>query len=377
MIQKIQLHPQFNDFMREMCSATELQELLGLSIPQFKELEKKGVFEATSSVVFYVGKGDKPIICSALKYNTRLSILAYTKHLQPQLDEVKRLGKIVSEQGRALKAFKRQDRRVCLQKERITELAEVKNECDQENRDLKAQVSALLSQIRNLTTKSAEELAAFLDVETKTIYQLKQLGICVNDQNAKRWDFCTSVQNYINHLRAQKEPDPNRIGTHALCQIVGLTKARIYQLHQAGVFVKCDHDDWDLTQSLSSFITYKLQNEETDLGIARARKELADAKLKELSYKEKVGELLTFDTIAKALQDIAMTISNKLYSLPHILKRKHRLDAPFIQTLNEEIESILAELQDPKEYEEASQTLQIQAQKQEELEKLRKVAHEA
>ncbi|WP_104637139.1 hypothetical protein [Helicobacter felis] len=377
MIQKVQLYPQINDFMREMCSATELQELLGLSIPQFKELERKGVFEATSSIVFYVGKDDKPIICSALKYNTRLSILAYTKHLQPQLDEVKRLGKLVNEQGRALKALTRQDKRVHLQKERIAGLAEIKNEYDQENRDLKAQVSALLTQVRHLTTKSAEELATFLGVEARTIYQLKQLGICVNDQSAKKWDFYPSVQNYIKHLRAQKEPDPNRIGTHTLCQIVGLTKARIYQLHQAGVFVKLDHDDWDLTQSLSSFITYKLQNEETDLGIARARKELADAKLKELSYKEKVGELLTFDTIAKALQDIAMTISNKLYNLPHILKRKHRLDASLIQTLNEEIEAILGELQDPKEYEEASQTLQIQAQKQEELEKLRKVAHEA
>ncbi len=366
--------------MREMCSATELQELLGLTPAQFKELEKKGVFEATPAVVFYVGKNEKPIICASFKYNTRLNILSYTKHLQPQLEEVKRQGKIIAEQGRAISALKRQDKRVHLQKERIAGLAEIRATYDQENRDLKAQVSALLEQVQSLTTKSAEELATFLDVETKTIYQLKQMGICTNEQNAKRWDFFPSVQNYIKHLRAQKEPDPNSISTYALSQIVGLTKARIYQLDQAGVLVKIDHDNWNLTESLRGYIAYKLQNEETDLGIARARKELAEAKIKELSYKERVGELLNFDTIAKTLQDIAMTISNKLYNLPHILKRKHRLDAPLIQTLNEEIEAILAELQDPQEYEEASQMVQEQAKQRAQLEELnastRRASHE-
>ncbi|WP_210647485.1 hypothetical protein [Helicobacter salomonis] len=369
LLQKIQLFPKLNDFLREMCSATELQELLGLTPYQFKDLEKKGVFEPSKCVVFYTDEHNKTIVCAPLKYNTRLSILAYTKHLQPQLEGLKRQGKIIDELKCTLKTLQRQDKRIGLQKERIAGLAEIKATYDQENRDLKAQVNALLEQNKALETKTSEELAAIFGVDREAIFYYTSMGVCVKS-TYKSWDFQQSVQNYIAHLRALKEPDPNSISTHTLSQILGLTKARIYQLDQAGILVKLDHDNWNLTESLKNFITYKLQNEESDLGIARARKELADAKLKELSYKERVGELLTFDTIAKALQDIAMTISNKLYSLPHILKRKHRLDAPFIQTLNEEIEAILSELQDPQVYEQASVALQEQAQQTLELEKL-------
>ncbi|WP_120952171.1 hypothetical protein [Helicobacter sp. L8] len=368
-LDKIQLTPKINDFMREMCSATELQELLGLTPYQFKNLEQKGVFEPTKCVVFYTDEQNKPIVCATFKYNTRLNILAYTKHLSPTLEKVQKQGKIINELQRALKSLKRQDQRIHAQKERIAGLAEIRATYDQENRDLKAQVTSLLEQNRALEVKTSEQLAEIFGLDREDIFYLTQIGVCIKS-TYKSWDFKQSVQSYIKHLRAKKEPDPNVINTHTLSQILGLTKARIYQLDQAGVFVKIDYDNWNLSESLKNFITYKLQNEETELGVARARKELADAKLKELSYKERVGELLTFDTIAKALQDIAITISNKLYSLPHLLKRKHRLESALMQDLNAQIEAILCELQDPQVYEQASQEVQEQAKQALELEKL-------
>ncbi|GMT38855.1 hypothetical protein NHP20013_09450 [Helicobacter bizzozeronii] len=368
-LDKIQLTPQFNAFVREMCSAAELQELLGLTPHQFRILEKKGVFEPTKCVVFYNDEHNKPIVCAPLKYNTRLNILAYTRHLQPQLEGLKKQGKIIEELKKTLKSLKRQDKRVGLQKERIANLSSIKSTCDQENKDLKAQVSALLEQNKALESRTSEQMASIFNTDKEGIFNLTAKGICIKTDR-RYWDFEGSVRNYIKALQEQKQPDPNKINTATLCEILGLTKQRIYQLEGAGVFAKDEHDTWDLAQTLSQYITYKLQNEETELGVARARKELADAKLKELAYKEKVGELLTYDTIAKTLQDIAITISNKLYSLPHLLKRKHRLEAPLIQDLNLEIESILAELQDPQAYELASQQVQAIAQEEQRLETL-------
>ncbi|WP_104639939.1 hypothetical protein [Helicobacter bizzozeronii] len=368
-LDKIQLQPEFNAFMREMCSASELQELLGLTPHQFRILEKKGVFEASKCVVFYNDEHNKPVVCASLKYNTRLNILAYTRHLQPQLEGLKKQGKIIEELKRTLKTLQRQDKRVGLQKERIADLSSTKATYDKENKELKGQISALLEQNKALETRTSDQLAAIFNTDREGIFNLTAKGICIKTDR-RYWDFEGSVRNYIKVLQEQKQPDPNKINIATLCEILGLTKQRIYQLEGAGVLAKSEHDSWDLTQTLNQFITYKLQNEESELGVARARKELADAKLKELSYKEKVGELLTFDTIAKALQDIAITISNKLYSLPHLLKRKHRLEAPLIKDMNAEIEGILAELQDPQAYELASQQAQAIAQEEQKLEKL-------
>ncbi|WP_104753711.1 hypothetical protein [Helicobacter salomonis] len=363
-----QIHPMLNDFIREACSAPELQTLLALTPSQFKDLESQGVFTPLEEMVFWVDKRNKSTIEPFFKYDTRLNILHYLHYLQPTKAQFLEQAKTLKEQGRALKAFKNQDARVQAQVERIAQLQATIQALQQESQELKSALNTTQAQLAAHMHANTETLATLLELPKDKVLTLRQEGILIREESG--WPIAQNLQNYAAFLKNSKEKDPNSLTSEQLSNVLGVTIQRLSQLYHAGVLVKSAKDNWNLTESLKNFITYKLQNEESDLGIARARKELADAKLKELSYKERVGELLTFDTIAKALQDIAMTISNKLYSLPHILKRKHHLDAPFIQTLNEEIEAILSELQDPQVYEQASAALQEQAQQTLELEKL-------
>ncbi|WP_104706933.1 hypothetical protein [Helicobacter bizzozeronii] len=202
-LDKIQLQPEFNAFMREMCSASELQELLGLTPHQFRILEKKGVFEASKCVVFYNDENNKPVVCASLKYNTRLNILAYTRHLQPQLEGLKKQGKIIEELKRTLKTLQRQDKRVGLQKERIADLSSTKATYDKENKELKGQISALLEQNKALETRTSDQLAAIFNTDREGIFNLTAKGICIKTDR-RYWDFEGSVRNYIKVLQEQK-----------------------------------------------------------------------------------------------------------------------------------------------------------------------------
>lgn len=93
-----------------------------------------------------------------------------------------------------------------------------------------------------------------------------------------------------------------------------------------------------------------LEAQGSDLGKVRLRRELAEAKLKELSYKEKMEALIPLERIAKELEDIAIVVSNKLYALPHILKRRHKLSQKILDELEYQIQLILLELKDPHIY---------------------------
>ena len=60
--------------------------------------------------------------------------------------------------------------------------------------------------------------------------------------------------------------------------------------------------------------------------------------------------LIPLERIAKELEDIAIVVSNKLYALPHILKRRHKLSQKILDELEYQIQLILLELKDPHIY---------------------------
>lgn len=80
------------------------------------------------------------------------------------------------------------------------------------------------------------------------------------------------------------------------------------------------------------------------------RKDLADAELKEIMRDEKLSKLIPVAKVAKELEDIAITISNKLYSIPHQLKRRFKIDKALYEALENEIKATLKELKDPNIY---------------------------
>lgn len=142
------------------------------------------------------------------------------------------------------------------------------------------------------------------------------------------------------------------VSTLQLGELLGLSERHIYNLEKAGILSKEDKNQWDASKNIQSYTLYKidLEAQNSDTGKVKMRRELAEAKLKELSYKEKIGQLIPLSTIAKELEDIAIVVSNKLYALPYILKRKHRLNQKMLDELQSQIELILLELKDPHIY---------------------------
>ena len=125
------------------------------------------------------------------------------------------------------------------------------------------------------------------------------------------------------------------VSTTELGELLGLTERHIYNLEKAGILNKIDKNQWDASKNIQSYTLYKidLEAQSSDMGKVKIRRELAEAKLKELAYKEKIESLLPLEKIAKELEDIAITISNKLYALPHIIKRKHKISQKVINEM--------------------------------------------
>lgn len=151
------------------------------------------------------------------------------------------------------------------------------------------------------------------------------------------------------------------VSTLQLGELLSLSERHIYNLEKAGILSKVDKNQWDASKNIQSYTIYKidLEAQNSDLGKVKIRSVLAEAKLKELSYKEKMGQLIPLTTIAKELEDIAIVVSNKLYALPHIIKRKHKLSQKVIDELQSQIELILLELKDPNIY--MQKSLEVEA----------------
>ncbi|MDO7253906.1 hypothetical protein [Helicobacter cappadocius] len=142
------------------------------------------------------------------------------------------------------------------------------------------------------------------------------------------------------------------VSTKELGGLLGLTERHIYNLEKNEVLAKEDKNCWDAYKNIQSYITYKVstQTNTTDSKEARTRKDIADAKLKEAMLAEKMDKLIPIEKVAKELEDIAIIVSNKLYSIPHNLKKRFKLEDGLEKLLEKEIENTLKELKDPDIY---------------------------
>ena len=122
------------------------------------------------------------------------------------------------------------------------------------------------------------------------------------------------------------------VSTIELGELLGLTERHIYNLEKAGILSKEDKNKWDAAKNIQKYTMYKIDLEA------------------QLSYKEKMEALIPLERIAKELEDIAIVVSNKLYALPHILKRRHKLSQKILDELEYQIQLILLELKDPHIY---------------------------
>ncbi|AQW81292.1 hypothetical protein CPIN17260_0998 [Campylobacter pinnipediorum subsp. pinnipediorum] len=142
------------------------------------------------------------------------------------------------------------------------------------------------------------------------------------------------------------------VTTNELGDILSLTSRRIQDLENEGVINKVARNKWDLRDCVDKYLDYKISNATSSYGLteARAKKELADAELKELILAEKKGEVIRLDKLEKELSDIASTLSNKLYNLPNRLKLNIAISDEVEIHLIKELEEILKELKIPENY---------------------------
>ncbi|BCZ17058.1 hypothetical protein NHP190003_03400 [Helicobacter sp. NHP19-003] len=384
------------DFMRKTATRAELCALLGLDTAQFRYLEQKGVFAPIDLQLYTLDKQDKTQRIQEIHYYTRESVLNYMHYLQVSKE-------MAQEDLAKLRGFNNE--LISIDRELRSELTALQDSNEKYKRALEREAKLLernralrhrLKEVdkdarawRKLKDKEARhanyvvdvhECARFFGIEDEgggienALYYLRAKGAIVAEgDNLYHLQKSAIAMLEYTSLKAKEEAgtrDASSASTDQLSNILGVTPSRIYKLAPAGVTIKNSKDDWDLVASVRNYIAYKLETEKTDLQSARARKELADAKIKELNYQQKMGELLDFDTIAKALQDIASTISNKLYSLPQILKRKCAMPQELEGFLCAQIEAILEELQDPAIYERAADKTQELKEKRKEKEDL-------
>ncbi|MGH1601698.1 hypothetical protein [Campylobacter majalis] len=142
------------------------------------------------------------------------------------------------------------------------------------------------------------------------------------------------------------------VTTKELSNALGLTERRIQELENENIIKKIERNKWDLTSCIDDYLNYKVKaaTANFELSQARAKKELADAELKELKLAKQKGEVIEIYRLQKDLSDIAATISNRLYSLPHRLNRAINLSDELNEAIIKEVESILIELKDAKIY---------------------------
>lgn len=143
-----------------------------------------------------------------------------------------------------------------------------------------------------------------------------------------------------------------QVSTKELSNALGLTDRRVQELESEGIIKKLERNKWDLTACIDAYLDYKIKlaTQSFELSEARAKKELADAELKELRLAKEKGEVIAIDRLEKDLSDIAAAVSNKLYSLPNKLKRSINLSDEVENAINNEVENILTELKDAKIY---------------------------
>lgn len=144
------------------------------------------------------------------------------------------------------------------------------------------------------------------------------------------------------------------VTTNQLADFLDLTPRRVQILENEGILEKIKANEWDLKSNIHRYFNYKIDSATENYGLteARAKKEKAEAEIKELILKEKKEEVISLEKLEKELSDIAITLSNTLYNLPHKIKREIALSDEVEEVLIKEIENTLHELKNTQTYKE-------------------------
>ncbi|PAF45378.1 hypothetical protein [Helicobacter sp. 11S02629-2] len=110
------------------------------------------------------------------------------------------------------------------------------------------------------------------------------------------------------------------VNTKTLASLLSLTDRHVYNLEKAGVLSKEEKDAWDVKKCFSAYLNYKinLENITGDMGKIKLKRELAEARLKELAFKVQTKKLVDIDTVSNTWSDISNVVTHKLYDLPVI-----------------------------------------------------------
>lgn len=159
------------------------------------------------------------------------------------------------------------------------------------------------------------------------------------------------------------------VSTKELGAIINITPRHIYNLEKSKIIDKVDKDCWDLKKVIPAYIKYKLESgDSSNLAKSKEKRERYEAELKRLEYLKKIGQLIPIEQVAKELEDIAVVVSNKLYSLPSKLKSRYKISNAIEANLIQEIEDILRELKDPSVYEKQTEEIAQKLELEKELE---------
>jgi phage terminase Nu1 subunit (DNA packaging protein) len=112
------------------------------------------------------------------------------------------------------------------------------------------------------------------------------------------------------------------VTTVKMAELLGITSRRINQLSDEGVLPKSGRNLFNISETVPKWIEYQLglerekfRKNDMEIGEARRRREVAEARLKEIELDRVLGELVTREMVEAKWNTILSKIKTKILSI--------------------------------------------------------------
>ncbi|HYD07802.1 MAG TPA: hypothetical protein VEC60_18850 [Reyranella sp.] len=138
-----------------------------------------------------------------------------------------------------------------------------------------------------------------------------------------------------------------QVSTADLAQVLGITDRRIQQLEKTGVFRRLAHGEWELADSVQSYLRHRLQSETAKRsrstgGSADARLKEVKAQREQLRLAREEGELVTLADAVFAMDQVAGAVALEVNNIP----ARYTRDLDERDRLRREIDAALRKVAD-------------------------------
>lgn len=148
------------------------------------------------------------------------------------------------------------------------------------------------------------------------------------------------------------EKSVHRIGGRDLCELLGISPAKLTQLYQAGQAVRLGHDAYDLGETVRRYVEH-LRGAASGRGgdeqvatLTAERARLAREQADQVAMKNAAlrGELVPSAEVERTWSDILRQVRARILAVPSRLRQAHSLPGEIAEEMDRELRDALTEL---------------------------------